>query len=161
MQHILINLNIISKIKPNDKIFMNGENFIQIENDSIVQGILRFLYNNSRCKNISNLNNFYNSVFTNIHDLINSKYLTLYTNNNDMLVNICDAENEQFHHVCTELKEIKHYISLSINGLENLKQTYASDILTVSKIDIIISSIESNIGKISNKINSLKLYKKD
>lgn len=50
MQHILINLSIIAKIKPNDKIYINSENYIQLETDSIIQGIIRFLYNNSRAR---------------------------------------------------------------------------------------------------------------
>lgn len=161
MQHILINLSIIAKIKPNDKIYINSENYIQLETDSIIQGIIRFLYNNSRAKNISNLSNFYNSVFGHVTDLINSKYLNLYSTNNELLINICDTENEQFTNVYNELNEIKHYISSSINGLDNLKQTYVSDILTVAKIDIIISNIETNVNKIANKLVNLKTHKKE
>ena len=55
MQNILINLSIISKIKPNDKVFINSEHFISIEYDSIFQGIVRFFYNNSRIKTVNHL----------------------------------------------------------------------------------------------------------
>lgn len=85
----------------------------------------------------------------------------MYSTNNELLINICDTENEQFTNVYNELNEIKHYISSSINGLDNLKQTYVSDILTVAKIDIIISNIETNVNKIANKLVNLKTHKKE
>lgn len=159
--HILINLNIISKIKPNDKIYFNSESLIELNTNSIFQGLIRLLLNNSRAKNINLLNNFYNSVFTHINEIINSKYLNLYVNNCDMLMKICNIEHEQFNIICNELIEIKHFISISINGLNNMKETYSDDILTISKLDIIISSIKTNINKIKNKLDSVKVVKMD
>jgi hypothetical protein len=131
MQNILINLNIISKIRPNDKIYINTDNFISIEYDSMFQGVLRFFYNNSRNKNINNINNFYSLTFNQIDDLLNSKYLNIFIskidfvkkphrNNNDIsnfpIEHRCDLENENFLKVYSELMEINHYIKLSISG---------------------------------------------
>lgn len=50
LQNILINLNILSKIKPYDKIYINSDNLITIEYSSIFQGIYRFFYNNNEKK---------------------------------------------------------------------------------------------------------------
>ena len=58
LQNILINLNILSKIKPYDKIYISKDNLITIEYNSIFQGFFRFIYNNGREKNITNLNNY-------------------------------------------------------------------------------------------------------
>lgn len=179
MQNILINLNIVSKIRPNDKIYINNDNFISIEYDSMFQGVLRFFYNNSRNKNINNLNNFYSLTFSQIDDLLNSKYLNIFISKSNFRNNKnkhtqhvderydlpiehrCDLENENFLKVYSDLTEINYYIKLSINGLENLKKTYNSDILTSSKIDIIINSVESIIKKINKKLEHIDLIKRN
>ena len=173
-QNILINLSIISKIKPNDKVFINNEHYISIEYDSIFQGLFRFFYNNSRIKTINHLNDFYNNVFTYVNELINSKYLNKQSNIkkyikqtklhdkneccniNDHLEYYSELETEHFNKIFNELFEMQNYLKLSINGLNNLKQTYINDNLTISKIDIIVNSIESNIDKIGRKISSLE-----
>lgn len=157
MQNILINLNIISKIKPNDKIFINDENYISIESNSIFQGIIRFIYKNSRSRNISNLNNFYNTVFAHINSLLISKYLNMVNNRLEIIQN--GNSIELFLSTVADLKEISIYIKESIIGLTNLRETYVSDTLTVSKIDIIISSINGYINKITNKLECIELIK--
>lgn len=178
MQNTLINLNIVSKIRPNDKIYVNTDNYVSIEYDSVFQGFLRFIYNNSRNKNINNLNNFYSLTFNQIDDLLNSKYLNIviskinfrkspnkYAHQSEEKSNFpiehrCDLENENFLKVYSDLMEINHYIKLSIGGLENLKKTYVSDVLTTSKIDIIINNIEFHIKKINKKLENIDSIKK-
>jgi hypothetical protein len=178
MQNTLINLNIVSKIRPNDKIYVNIDNYISIEYDSMFQGFLRFIYNNSRNKNINNLNNFYSLTFNQIDDLLNSKYLNVFIskidfrkssnkhiNQSEEKTNFptehrCDLENENFLKVYSDLMEINHYIKLSISGLENLKKTYASDVLTTSKIDIIINNVEFHIKKINKKLEHIDSIKR-
>ena len=156
MQHILINLNIISKIKPNDKIYMNSDNYMSIEQDSAFQGIFRFIFNNSRTKNLNNLNYFYTSVYNCIDDTINSKYLLLCIDNHN-----CDIENENFVNIYNNLIELNHYLKLSLIGLENLKKTYISDVVTISKLDIIINDAETYIKKIQKKIDYINDLKKN
>jgi hypothetical protein len=156
MQHILINLNIISKIKPNDKIYMNSDNYMSIEQDSAFQGIFRFIFNNSRTKNLNNLNYFYTSVYNCIDDTINSKYLLLCNDNHN-----CDIENENFVNIYNNLIELNHYLKLSLIGLENLKKTYISDVVTISKLDIIINDAETYIKKIQKKIDYINDLKKN
>lgn len=149
MNNIFVNLKIISKVKPNDKIYLNNDNFISIEYDSFLQGILRYIFKNSRSKNINNLNNFYCVVYSYIDELLNSKYLT---NNKE-----CDHQNENYINALNSLKEINTYIKSSINGLENLKETYINDIVTISKLDIIISKIETYVNRIDTKLDLLNI----
>ena len=175
MQNILINLNIISKIKPNDKIYMNTDNFMSIEHDSALQGILRFIFNNSRNKNLNCLNSFYTSVYNYIDDIMNSKYLLLSDKNGQLISdktldpNIrnlylldhkCYLENDNFITIYNNLVELNHYLKLSITGLENLKKTYISDVVTVSKLDIIINDIEAHIKRINKKLDYVNEIKK-
>lgn len=147
IQNILINLNILSKIKPYDKIYISKDNIITIEYNSILQGIYRFFYNNNREKNLTNLILFYQSVYYSIDELLNSQYLTL-----DNIINYIKEENDDFNKVFNNLTKIKHYLILSIDGINNLKKTYHGDIVTDSKLDIIITNCELYIDKISKKL---------
>ena len=167
MQHILINLNIIAKIKPNDKIYMNSDNFMSIEQDTAFQGLFRFLFNNSRNKNLNNLNYFYTSVYNYIDDTINSKYLLMSDKNVQLIDNLyllnrnCFSENENFINIYNNLVEINHYLKLSLIGLENLKKTYISDVVTISKLDIIINDAETYIKKIQKKLDNINEIKQN
>jgi hypothetical protein len=150
IQNILINLNILSKIKPYDKIYINKDNLITIEYNSIFQGIMRFFYNNSREKNLTNLTTFYQSVYCILDELLNSQYL-----NNENINTFIEEDNDEFNKVLNNLKKINHYLELSLGGINNLKKTYNSDIVTDSKLDIIINNTELYIDKINKKINSI------
>ena len=135
---------------------MNSDNYMSIEQDSAFQGIFRFIFNNSRTKNLNNLNYFYTSVYNCIDDTINSKYLLLCNDNHN-----CDIENENFVNIYNNLIELNHYLKLSLIGLENLKKTYISDVVTISKLDIIINDAEMYIKKIQKKIDYINDLKKN
>jgi hypothetical protein len=151
LQNILINLNILSKIKPYDKIYINKDNLITIEYNTIFQGFFRFIYNNGREKNINNLNAFYNSVFDIVDDILNSHYL--------QFQNILDKENDDFIKVFTNLKKIYFYLDSSLEGLNNLRKTYQTDIVSDSKIEIIINNIDIYLTKMKKKIEIIDLTK--
>lgn len=148
LQNILINLNILSKIKPYDKIYISKDNLITIEYNSIFQGFFRFIYNNGREKNITNLNTFYNSVFNLIDEMLNSYYIQI--NNN------LDIESDDFIKTFTNLKKLNFYLKSSLEGLENLRKTYNYDIVTDSKLEIIINNIDSYLLKIEKKIENIE-----
>ena len=156
IQNILINLNILSKIKPYDKIYINKDNLITIEYNSIFQGVFRFLYNNSREKNLTNLINFYQSVYQITDELLNSQFL------NKNVEFYIKEDNDDFIKVFTNLIKINKYLESSLTGINNLKKTYNSDVLTDSKLDILINNTEQYITKISKKIlyynNLIKKY---
>ena len=153
LQNILINLNILSKIKPYDKIYINKDNLITIEYNSIFQGFYRFFYNNSRDRNLTNLIIFYQSVYTFIDDLLNSKFLNI-----ENIVNYIKSDNDDFNKIFSHLNKILEYLILSIGGIQNLKKTYHSDIVTDSKLDIIINNSEMYIEKIKKKIKIINSF---
>lgn len=149
LQNILINLNILSKIKPYDKFYIDNNNLITIEYNNFFQGLFRFLYNNGREKNINNLTNFYNTVFDLIDDILISPKL--------QLINIDDLENDEFIKINTNINKIYFYLSSSMDGLNNLRTTYHNDIVSDSKLEIIIKNIESYLIKMKKKIEIIEL----
>ncbi len=157
LQNILINLNILSKIKPYDKIYINSDNLITIEYSSIFQGIYRFFYNNNREKNLTNLVIFYQTVYSTIDDLLNSQYLNI--SNPDTINNFIKTDNDDFNKAFSNLTKINHYLDLSITGIHNLKKTYHGDIVTDSKLDIIINNCELYMEKIKKKIKNIDLIR--
>lgn len=160
LQNILINLNILSKIKPYDKIYINSDNLITIEYNSIFQGIYRFFYNNNREKNLTNLVIFYQTVYSTIDDLLNSQYLNTSLGNENIL-NYIKNDNDDYNKALSNLKKISHYLEISIVGIHNLKKTYHEDIVTDSKLDIIINNCEMYMEKINKKINNIELINKN
>jgi hypothetical protein len=129
---LLINLNIISKIAPNDKIFVNGEGYISIENSTIFQGLFRFFYSNGRSKSVHNLSNFYQHVFKFVDQSI--------AHNPPQCSEACVSKGA--------LKTLGIYLQKSLSGVENLKQTYQTDVVITSKMDIIMDSIRQYAKKI-------------
>lgn len=126
---ILINLSIISKISLDNKIYMNDEGYLAIENSTIFQGFVRFMFRNGRVKTISNLNNFYNNVFSYIDNHV-------------------ESDDEMRVH---NMKTLLAYLRKSIFGLENLKETYGGDIVTSSKLDIILDNVRLYVSKLEKK----------
>lgn len=152
MNDILVNLNIISQIKPHDKIYVNSDNYISIEEKTGYQSIIRFFYNNSRIKNIYTLNNFYSSVYKYIENLLNSKYLTV---NNEKK----NIENDNFINTFNSLTELNVRFKDSLKGIQNLQETYEDDVVTKAKLDIIISTGNNYISKLEKKIYLInKIY---
>ena len=156
---ILINLSIISKIELDDKIYINDEGYSTIENSTIFQGIVRFVFRNSRNKTINSLNNFYNSVFNYIDNALPN------LSKDKIIIASADSEksgNPFETHIVPSLhiknygiKTLLIYLKKSITGLENLRHTYSSDIVMNSKLDIILDNVKLYSDKLEKKIQTL------
>jgi hypothetical protein len=116
---IFINLKIISKIDIGDKIIENDK-YINIDY-SYVRFVLRWLYDINRANNLKFVNNIYNQAF----DLYD------YFEKNNQSVYLLRLQND---------------LKSSIDGLNNYKQTYASDKLFQSEIDVLIENIKNKIN---------------
>ena len=133
IQNILINLNILSKIKPYDKIYMNKDNLITIEYNSILQGIFRFLYSNSREKNLTNLLTFYQTVYSLIDELLNSQYL-----NNSSIKN--------FINLCARYHGSKtHFIKFKMDKLD-ISQIFLLSIITAKDSFFNLAPLQTGHG---------------
>lgn len=143
---LLINLNIISKISPNDKIFVNGEGYISIENSTILQGVFRFIYSNSRAKSVHNLANFYQNVF---------KFID-HSSGSPALREEGGASRQAAADRVASLRTLGVYLRKSVSGIENLKQTYQTDVVITSKMDIILDSIHNYTKKLDSHIRTME-----
>ncbi len=155
MNNLYINLNIISKIKPNEKIYINSDGFISIEQSNMFQGIIRFIFNNSRSKSINNLSNFYNTLYIHINQLLSGTELRNINKHNDSLIRMdFNRLSNNTQSTLDSLGELLKYLQSSIMGLENLKKTYGGDVYIVSVLDLIIADVNTYIKKINNCIKT-------
>lgn len=122
---ILANLCFLSKIKPNQKIFVKYNKNIKINfefkiDNSYLQNLSRWYYGQGRNETVENLKKLIN---------LSTEQLNIYKQNNN-IANMTNYTNS--------LKE-------SINGIENLKITYETDKIIVEELELIIQKINENL----------------
>ena len=128
---LILNLKIISKLKPGYKLSVKDNNEIYIDT-SYLQYIYRLFSDNSRDATISFLETLDKQITSKIEEIVQT--------NNDMFLN--SKENI--------LLNLSHNLNLSLIGLNNLINTYSTDEYTIAKIELIINNFELKIRKISN-----------
>ena len=134
LEDVFINLRLISKVEIGDKLVHNNK-YVNIDT-SLVPSISRWYKNMNRNNNIAFINNILNNA---------KKY-----NNNLVGENTDDSVLSLFR-LTNELKT-------ATNGLINLKQTYTSDKLVQSELDVIIENIRLIVDSNSKNIKFLNKY---
>ena len=137
LDSLILNLKIISKLKPGYKLSVKENNEIYIDT-GYLQYIYRFFSDNSRDSTTTFLENLDINITSKIEEIIQS-------DNNDMFLN--SKENI--------LLNLSHNLNLSLIGLNNLINTYSTDDYIVAKIEMIINNFQLKIRKIANilKVN--------
>jgi recombination DNA repair RAD52 pathway protein len=147
LNDFILDLKIISKIKPFDKVCVDNDT-IRIDN-SYIQPIKRFLYNNSRITTIEYLENLDKNLTIEIEKYINENTTISNASNESNISN--DSYKSYFNDTSSNiLINLSHDITLSLTGLINLKNTYSYDELVISKLEMLISNFELKTKKISN-----------
>jgi hypothetical protein len=144
-EKLFTNLKIISKIKVNEKIYINNDQFVIVEKNNLLLSIIRSIFKEDRHKNILQLNEIYDDIITYLNNKLHSKYL--YTDNKNEL------EAETHIELCRNILVITDALEKSKNGINNLKQTYNHDTLVDSRLDNIINNIDNIINKTKEKIH--------
>ena len=127
---IFVNLRLISKIEVGNKLIQT-EKYVNIDT-SYFQSITRW-YNGA---NRNNSIKFMLFIFSKAFEL------------NDTLL------NEKTDDSIQSLLRLNNELKNSINGLVNMKQTYCSDKLIQSEIDVIMDDIQSRLDSNLNYIKS-------
>ena len=128
----ILDLKIISKIKPNYKLSIINDK-ISIDTNSL-QSLTRYFSSYSRMSTIEYLENLDKQLLIHIEKLINTKNSEL---------------NLMFNSRSNILVNLTYDLKLGIIGLNNLINTYQKDELIVSKLEIIINNFNLKIQKIS------------
>ena len=147
IDNTILNLKILSNIKKNDKLITNN-NILEIDNPNILQGINRWYYNENRTLTIKKLNEICENTFKITEHIINKEKENKIKDNVKILQY---NNNEIFQILILEM-------SNALNGLTNLKSTYARDISISSQIEILKKKIMMKIEKL-NKLFSINITK--
>tara|TARA_B100000676_G_C17762127_1_gene672171 strand:+ start:44 stop:499 length:456 start_codon:yes stop_codon:yes gene_type:complete len=113
---ILLNLKMLSQIKPNDKLYTE-DGQIKIDTPTIMQGITRWMNDYSRTKTMDDLDNLINKTLE-------------YVNTNIKKDERTEEDNRNCQKILVE-------ISKSLTGIQNLKITYNDDTFIQSRLEVI------------------------
>lgn len=166
---LFINLKLISKLNPNDKlkIDIQKSRLLSVDNDYL-QSLTRYYYGYDRNTTIDFIDKLINTVFLKINQLkhhiestnINNKNIN---NKNKIIEEIrIDIEDNTLSQskilLDPSIELLKYTTELNnvINGLVNLKITYTGDQLIQSKIDYITENIRTHVDELNNYISITK-----
>jgi|LauGreDrversion4_2_1035121.scaffolds.fasta_scaffold195293_2 hypothetical protein len=131
LEDIFINLTLLSKIDVGDKLIQNG-NMKHINIDtSYFQFITRWFKGSNRNNSLKFINHVLNKAF---------EY------NDNMLEEKSEKSAVTVFRLTADLKN-------SLNGLNNLKQTYSTDKLIQSELDVMIDNVRTKLDLNSKNLN--------
>ena len=131
LEDIFINLTLLSKIDVGDKLIQNG-NMKHINIDtSYFQFITRWFKGSNRNNSLKFINHVLNRAF---------EY------NDNMLEEQSEKSAVTVFRLTADLKN-------SLNGLNNLKQTYSTDKLIQSELDVMIDNVRTKLDLNSKNLN--------
>ena len=145
INNILYKLTIISYIKQGEKLYCSDNNIFIDE--SYIQSISRYIFNQNRTTSTDNINDIIDEVV----------YITDFIYRNELSVqkNIKEKEERLQKTFFREsnskiLKQFYIKMTCALDGLNNLKLTYNSDITIKTSIDLQIKRLQTRIDKIDD-----------
>lgn len=145
---ILVNLKIISKISPNDKLKV-ANNSTSIEKEGLISWLSRWYHGDSRVKTINFIKVVVADAINITNDIMNSTYI------NNKTKKTVYEENEYTKSLNT-LFLIKNEMDNCKTGIINLKKTYELDIHVISQLEVIINKIDIHLSIIDKKLKDLE-----
>jgi hypothetical protein len=143
VDNCLLNLKIISKLEENDKL-ITTEKLLKIDKPTLLQGVHRWMGNESRTNTLEILNQIYENSFNITDNLLDKE-----KESNENKKELEDSNSQIFQKFIIEFTN-------SLTGIDNLKKTYKNDILVLSQLDMISNKLNSRLEKM-NDIFKIKL----
>tara|TARA_B100000401_G_C52811750_1_gene724242 strand:- start:934 stop:1500 length:567 start_codon:yes stop_codon:yes gene_type:complete len=148
--YCLTNLKILAKIKVGDKLcFDDTLQHFSLDEWSYTQPLTRWWSSEGRKSTIKSLDEFIAAVFLTIDNIYSNEVSEVYNGVENTYYSRMATSNHVFKEENTNLllsfvTELRNAIS----GINNLKQTYNTDVGTVSALDIIIEKMNVRVKKI-------------
>ena len=114
---------------------------IMIDKNSVYQAITRIFNGQTRTFTLQHLNQFITQVFT-VLEVLLSEFKQLSRN------------KYQSNVIKYSILDLAHHLNISMNGIENLKKTYASDSEMDSQLEVLIKKIDYKILKIDTLLKT-------
>lgn len=145
--NILVNLKIISKIAPNNKLKLI-HNTTTIEKEGIASWILRWYNGDSREKTVNFIKIVLADAINMTNDIMNSTYI----NNKNRRTTY---EETEYTKSLSTLFLIKNELYNSKTGIINLQKTYELDIQIISQLEVVMNKIDGHLGIIERKLKEI------
>lgn len=146
--NILVNLKIISKIAPNNKLKLLN-NTTTIEKEGIASWLLRWYNGDSREKTVNFIKTVIGDSINMTTDIMNSTYINNKTRRTAY-------EETEFTKLLSTLSLIKVEMGNSKTGIINLQKTYELDIQIISQLEVIMNKIDGHLGIIERKLREIQ-----
>lgn len=128
---ILLNLKMLSLIKPDDKLYTEN-NLIKIDSPKFTQGIVRWINEYSRNNTMDDIDKLISETTTYVNETL--------------------AKNERTEDDNRNCQKILVEITKAFTGIQNLKITYKDDTFIQSKLDIINEKMLEIKNELSKKL---------
>lgn len=145
--NILVNLKIISKIAPNNKLKLI-HNTTTIEKEGIASWLLRWYNGDSREKTVNFIKIVVADAINMTNDIMNSTYI----NNKSRRTTY---EETEYTKSLSTLFLIKNEMNNSKTGIVNLQKTYELDIQIISQLEVVMNKIDGHLGIIERKLKEI------
>jgi hypothetical protein len=150
MDKIFVDLKILAKLPQNGKLNTIYNNQLYLENDSMFQGIYRFLKGDSRNKTIEKIEDLINTAKQIANSLLQSSSMNIYEKNTSP----SKFEISEFNKNFQQLKSLSNELKNSQKGINNLRVTYQNDTYVVSKLEVILENIKRLVVEIESGIEN-------
>lgn len=156
------NLEVIGEVNEYQKLTVDSNNQLMIDNCYYTQGIIRRIYGNGREVTIQAIDNLITDLFKFTDKLLHQQCEEREFNK----LNIAyDIEKNEFNNDIKNfkdkntdiLKQIVESLTNCNSGLQNLKVTYLEDNNISNRLDLIISKIENRITTINKMLKNKPL----
>lgn len=153
----LLNLKIISQIKPNTKIRTLKEGTVDIENITKFTSLRRYFTNENREKNIEYIDSVIEDTIQKCNNITSSRIFSKTSIKDLQSSFIISKLDTEYNNQYKILQMIYEDLLLVPDSLKNLKQVYINDKKTCSKIDIIIQKVSIHTNNIQKRLEFYKI----
>lgn len=146
INQVIYKLTIISYIKQGEKLYFDDDSNIFIDN-SYIPSVSRYISNQNRVVTLKHIKDMIDDVIY-ITDFVYRNELSVKKNDKEKI----DRQLKFFFKESNEkiLKSFYIKMSCAIDGLNNLKLTYANDNTVKTSIDLLISRIQTRINRLES-----------
>lgn len=141
LDNIILQLGVMANVPENGRLRRDNSGKISIEEASSFQPVLRTYNRDSRRRTIGDIGDILGAAFEKSDDLMNSVYVSFE-------YELKPNEEKERQKVLDNLSRLEKSLKESVNGIDNLKTTYASDKTTIIQLALFNDKIEKKVSEI-------------
>jgi hypothetical protein len=150
--NLLVNLKIISKIVPYNRLKLCNNSSSTIDNPNALSWLTRWYNGDSRAKTVQFVKSVIGDSITITNDLMNSTYVSNMLSSELKTKVKTSYEETEFIKTINALHLIQEEMTSCKGGLKNLQQTYETDVQIVSQLEVQMNKIDGHLGIIKRKL---------